>query len=56
MTARELLLNIIQGLPGRGVDNVNLYLHSLDDNKSYEVIEISNNGSNDGIFMEIKKI
>lgn len=59
MTARDFLLNIVQELPSRGVDNTDIYISCLngeEDPDSYKIVEISNDGSNDGIFIYIKKI
>ena len=59
MTVRDFLLNIIQELPSRGVDNVNIYIYSLnkeEDLDSYKIIKISNDGANDAISILIEKI
>ena len=58
MTARDFLLHIIQELPSRGVDNTDIYVHSLnkdEDLDSYKIIEISNDGANDAIFILIER-
>lgn len=59
MTVRDFLLNIIQELPSRGVDNTNIYIYSLNEEEdldSYKIIKISNNGANDAISILIEKI
>ena len=59
MTVRDFLLNIIQELPSRGVDNTNIYIYSLnkeEDLDSYKIIKISNNGANDAISILIERI
>ena len=59
MTVRDFLLNIIQELPSRGVDNTDIYIYSLnkeEDLDSYKIIKISNNGANDAISILIEKI
>ena len=59
MTARDFLLNIVQELPSRGVDNIDIYISCLngeEDLDSYKIVKISNDGSNDGISIYIKKI
>ena len=58
MTVRDFLLNIIQELPSRGVDNVNIYIYSLnkeEDLDNYRIIKISNDGANDAICILIEK-
>lgn len=59
MTVRDFLLNIIQEIPSRGVDNTNIYIYSLnkeEDLDSYKIIKISNNGANDAISILIERI
>lgn len=59
MTVRDFLLNIIQELPSRGVDNTDIYIYSLnkeEDLDSYKIIKISNDGANDAISILIEKI
>lgn len=59
MTVRDFLLNIIQELPSRGVDNTNIYIYSLnkeEDLDSYKIIKISNDGANDAISILIERI
>ena len=59
MTVRDFLLNIIQELPSRGVDNTDIYIYSLnkeEDLDSYKIIKISNDGANDAISILIERI
>ena len=58
MTAREFLLKLIQELPSHGVDYINIYICSInqnDDLDSYKIINISNNGANDAISILIER-
>lgn len=58
MTVRDFLLNIIQELPSHGVDNTDIYIHSLNkdgDLDSYKIIKISNDGANDAISILIER-
>lgn len=61
MDARELLKEIIENMPSRGLDNVDIYI--IEETKEdpiypieYEITNISNDGTNDGLFITIKKI
>lgn len=61
MDAREFLEQIIKNIPSRGLDNVDIYIgEETEENPiypiCYEIINISNGGSNDGLFITIKKI
>ena len=58
MTAKDFLIKILEQAPSRGLDNTEIYLHSIDNNgnyDSYRIIYIDNEGCNDTISIEIKK-
>lgn len=60
MDAREFLGTIIKNMPSRGLDNVDIYINEETEDpiypNCYEIINISNDGSNDGLFITIKKV
>lgn len=59
MTARDFLQKFIEAMPSRGLDNVDIYIHSLgDDDESdcYRIVSISNEGANDAVSIRIEKI
>lgn len=58
MDAREFLKTIIENMPSRGLDNVDIYIDEIidDDCISYKIVDISNSGSNDGLFIRIEKV
>ena len=58
MDAREFLEAIIKNMPSRGLDNVVVYVYeeTEEDPICYEITDISNDGSNDGLYITIKKI
>lgn len=58
MDAREFLETIIKNMPSRGLDYVEVYVHeeTEEDPICYEITDISNDGSNDGLFITIKKV
>jgi len=57
MDAREFLEAIIKNMPSRGLDNVDVYIdeETEEDPICYEIVSISNNGSNDALYITIKK-
>lgn len=59
MTARDFLQKFIEAMPSRGLDNVDIYIHSPgDDDESdcYKIVSISNEDANDAVSIRIKKI
>ena len=45
-------------MPSRGLNNTEIFIHSIDENNdciSYKIVDIDNNGCNDSIFIKIKK-
>ena len=58
MDARELLKEIIENMPSRGLDNVDVYIEeeTEEDPICYKITNISNDGTNDGLFITIKKV
>ena len=58
MDAREFFETIIKNMPSRGLDNVEVYVYeeTEEDPICYKITDISNNGSNDGLYITIKKI
>ena len=59
MTAKEFLIKLLEESTSRSLDNTGIYIWSkneedLSEDISYKIINISNEGSNDGIFIEIK--
>ena len=60
MTAKDFLIKFIQESTSRSLDNTEIYIWSKDEKDSledisYKIINISNEGSNDGIFIEIER-
>ena len=45
-------------MPSRGFDYVEVYVHeeTEEDPVCYEITDISNDGSNDGLYITIKKV
>ncbi len=58
MDAREFFEAIIKNMPSRGLDYVEVYVHeeTEEDPICYEITDISNDGSNDGLYITIKKV
>ena len=58
MDARDFFEAIIKNMPSRGFDYVEVYVHeeTEEDPICYEIIDISNDGSNDGLYITIKKV
>jgi hypothetical protein len=58
MDAREFFEAIIKNMPSRGLDYVEVYIHeeTEEDPICYEITDISNDGSNDGLYITIKKV
>lgn len=58
MDARDFFEAIIKNMPSRGLDYVEVYIHeeTEEDPICYEVTDISNDGSNDGLYITIKKV
>ena len=58
MTAREFLQNFIEALPSRGLDNTEVHIESWKNEyevENYRILKISNDDSNDSIFITIAK-
>ena len=60
MIVRDFLIKFFEEMPSRGLDSVDLYISSKSNEDiephSYKIINISNEGSNDGIFITIEEI
>ena len=59
MTMRDFFQKLIEEMPSRGMDDVNIYISSVKDElemDSYRIVSISNDGSNDGISIVIEKM
>lgn len=58
MDAREFFEAIIKNMPSRGLDYVEVYIHeeTEEDPICYEITDISNDGSNDGLYITIKRV
>ena len=58
MTAKDFLIKLLKESTSRSLDNTEIYIWSKNEEDSlgdsYKIINISNEGSNDGIFIEIK--
>ena len=60
MTATDFLIKLLRESTSRSLDNIEIYIWSKNEedpleDTSYKIINISNEGSNDGIFIEIEK-
>lgn len=58
MIAQDFLIKIIKQMPSRGLNNTEIFIHSIDENNdciSYKIVNIDNNGCNDAIYIRIKK-
>lgn len=60
MTAKDFLIKLLKESTSRSLDNTEIYIWSkneedLSEDISYKIINISNEGSNDGIFIEIER-
>lgn len=60
MTAKDFLIKLLKESTSRSLDNTKIYIWSKNEEDSledisYKIINISNEGSNDGIFIEIEK-
>lgn len=58
MIAQDFLIKIIKQMPSRGLNDTEVFIHSIDENNdciSYKIVDIYNNGCNDAIFIKIKK-
>lgn len=60
MTATDFLIKLLKESTSRSLDNTEIYIWSkneedLSEDISYKIINISNEGSNDGIFIEIER-
>lgn len=58
MDAREFFEAIIKNMPSRGLDYVEVYVHEKteEDPICYDITDISNDGSNDGLYITIKRV
>ena len=59
MTARELFQKLIEEMPSRGLDAVDIYIYMENDESEpdcFKIKNISNEGANDGLFIYIEKI
>lgn len=60
MTAKDFLIKLLEESTSRSLDNTKIYIWSKNEedpleNIGYKIKNISNEGSNDGIFIEIEK-
>jgi len=60
MTAKDFLIKLLKESTSRSLDNTEIYIRSKNEEDllediSYKIINISNEGSNDGIFIEIER-
>ena len=60
MTEKDFLIKLLEESTSKSLDNTEIYIWSkneedLSEDISYKIINISNEGSNDGIFIEIEK-
>lgn len=60
MTAKDFLIKLLEESTSRSLDNTEIYIWSKNEedpleDTSYKIINISNEDSNDGIFVEIEK-
>lgn len=60
MTAKDFLIKLLGESTSRSLDNTEIYIWSKNEEDpsediGYEIRNISNEGSNDGIFIEIEK-
>lgn len=60
MTAKDFLIKLLEESTSRSLDNIEIYIWSKNEEDSledisYKIINISNEGNNDGIFIEIKR-
>ena len=55
MTLQTLLSELVNEAPSRGIGDVDVYISDEKHDTSYKIIRISNEGNNDGIFIEIRK-
>ena len=60
MTAQDFLIKLLKESTSRSLYNTNIYIWSKNEEDplediGYKIINISNEGNNDGIFIEIKK-
>ena len=59
MTVKHFLNDFIYNLPSRGVDDTEIYLClplEEDEIASFRITRISNDGTNDGIFIYIEEV
>ena len=56
MITRDFLIKILEQIPSRGLDNTEIYIYSENEDYSYKIVDIDNNGCNDAIFINIEKI
>lgn len=60
MTEKNFLIKLLEESTSRSLDNTGIYIWSKNEedpleDTSYKIINISNEGSNDGIFIEIER-
>lgn len=55
MTIRDFLIKILEQIPSRGLDNTEIFIESINEDCSYKIVDIDNNGCNDAVFIKIKK-
>lgn len=60
MTEKDFLIKLLEAATSRSLDNTEIYIWSKNkkdpsEDISYKIVNISNEGSNDGIFIEIER-
>ncbi len=55
MIIKDFLIKIFEQMPSRGLNNVDLYIYSINEDCSYKIVDIDNNGCNDAVFINIEK-
>lgn len=54
MNAKEFLLQFLYIAPSRNLDDIQVYINTSSEEKSFVVTGITNNGTNDAIFIEVE--
>lgn len=54
MNAKEFLLQFLYMAPSTNLDNIKVYINTPSEENSFVVTGITNNGTNDAIFIEVE--
>jgi hypothetical protein len=54
MNAKEFLLQFLYMTPLTNLDNIKVYINTPSEENSFVVTGITNNGTNDAIFLEVE--